>query len=305
MSQWVNPSKGQNYAPFQPSDKPHPMKIGSYQLYTIETGRFRLDGGAFFGTIPKTLWHQRIPSDNENRVELALRCLLIKGKRKNILIDCGIGSKMDEKAKALLAIDHSTYNLENSLLAIGLEKRDITHVILTHFHYDHAGGATEYDHQGNLVPTFPNALYYIQRKNLMWALNPSDSDYQSYLIDNIEPLRAKHCLRIVSGRVELFPDIELMPFNGHTEGLQAVKISDKKTTLIYCADVIPTTAHLLPHWVMAYDLHPLTSIEEKKNLLVKACKHQWVLFLEHDPDIEACRIRLSGGKYELNERISL
>ncbi|GMT48778.1 MAG: MBL fold metallo-hydrolase [bacterium] len=281
------------------------MKLGSYQLHTIETGRFRLDGGAFFGTIPKTLWHQRIPSDNENRIELALRCLLIKGKRKNILVDCGIGYKMDDKVKTLLAIDHSMYNLEASLQSVGLDRSDITHVILTHFHYDHAGGATDYDHQGNLVPTFPNALYYIQRKNLMWALNPSDSDHQSYLKENILPLRAHNCLRIVSGKVELFPDIELIPSGGHTVGLQMVKISDKKTTLIYCADVIPTTAHILPHWVMAYDLHPLTSIEEKKNLLAKACKHQWVLFLEHDPDIEACRIRLTEKGYELNERVSL
>ncbi len=297
--------EAKHYVHFQSSKSSHPMKIGSYQLHTIETGRFRLDGGTFFATVPKTLWHQHIPSDDENRVELALRCLLIKGKRKNILIDCGIGYKMDDKVKTFMAIDHTRYNLERSLQAVGLEKRDITHVILTHFHYDHAGGATDYDHQGNLVPAFPNALYYIQRKNLMWALNPSDSDRQSYLMENIEPLRSKHCLRIVSGRVELFPDIELMPFNGHTVGLQAVKISDRNTTLIYCADVIPTTAHLPPHWVMAYDLHPLTSIEEKKNLLAKACKHQWILFLEHDPDIEACRIRLTEKGYELNERISL
>lgn len=280
------------------------MKIGNYNLHTIETGRFRLDGGAMFGIIPKSLWSKQIPSDDYNRVELALRCLLVKGNGKNILIDCGIGTKFPEKEKNIFAIDHSKYNIDNSLKDFGLTKEDITHVILTHFHFDHAGGATECD-DNNLKPTFPNAIYYIQRKNLDWAINPTDKDKGSYLKDNIQPLLDQNKLRILGGKTELFPNIQVMVYNGHTIGLQAVKISDKDKTILYCADVIPTSSHLLPHWVMAYDLYPLASIEEKKQILSKASEKGWILFFEHDPEIEACTVEQTDKGYKVKDKVTL
>ncbi len=281
------------------------MNIAEYQIIPIETGRFRLDGGAFFGVVPKPLWEQKIPSDDKNRVELALRCLLLKGRNKNILIDCGIYRYFSEKEKEIYAIDFSEYSFSMSLNNAGLSKDEITHVILTHFHFDHAGGAVELDEMGIMRPTFRNALYYIQRKNYDWANNPSEYDHKSYTQNIIKPLTDSKRLRIISGSIELFPNIDVMVYNGHTIGQQLVKISDRMNTLLYCADLVPSTAHLFPHWVMAYDLQPLVTIQEKKKLLHEACKKQWILFFEHDPIIEACTIQTIEKGYAVRERVHL
>ncbi|MDH4127537.1 MAG: MBL fold metallo-hydrolase [Spirochaetota bacterium] len=280
------------------------MKIANYDIYTIEAGRFRLDGGAMFGIIPKPLWNKKIDSDDNNKINLTLRCLLLKSDNKNILIDTGIGNKFDNKEKSIFQVCHSKSSLESSLNELGLSKYDITHVILSHLHFDHAGGATERDDMGNLNPSFPNAVYYIQRKNLEWALNPSDKDRKSYLKEDIQPIIEQNKLKILSGDVDLFPNIKLLVINGHTVGQQMVKISDKNTTLLYCADLIPTTSHLSPHWIMAYDLYPLKSIEEKKNILLKAYNKNWILFFDHDPNIEACTIKHNEDNFSVNEVFS-
>jgi len=280
------------------------MKIGQYHLHTIETGRFRLDGGAMFGIVPKRKWTKKINSDQLNRIELSLRCLLLKGRNKNILIDCGIGNKFCAEKSAILGIDNAKSNMVRSLNDVGLSQSDITDVILSHFHFDHAGGAVEY-HDSELVPAFPNATYIIQRKNLDWALNPSDNDKASYREENIKPLLDHRQLKIVNGESEIFSGVQLLVFNGHTVGQQGVKISDGKKTLFFGADLIPTTSHLIPNWGMAYDLEPLKSLAEKKKMLSKAYENNWILFFDHDPEIEACTIKECKKGYEVKEQIIL
>ena len=245
------------------------MKINRYELHSIETGRFGLDGGAMFGIVPKTIWNKLNPSDDENRIDLALRALLIVGNKRNILVDNGIGTKFSEKYKEIYKIDHSKYNLDASLKKYNLETKDITDVILTHLHFDHAGGST-YKEDSELKLTFPNATYYVQKANYEWALTPNEKERGSYLKENFVPVLEKGKLQLVKGKFEIIPHIDVIISDGHTVGLQLVKISDERNTLVYCADLIPTTSHIRLPYIMGYDIDPLKIIQEKK--LVKELK---------------------------------
>lgn len=280
------------------------MKIGSYELHSIETGRFGLDGGAMFGIVPKTIWNKLNPSDDENRIDLALRTLLITGNKRNILVDNGIGTKFSEKYKKIYKIDHSKYNLDSSLKRYNLETRDITDVILTHLHFDHAGGST-YREDGELKLTFPNATYYVQKANYEWALIPNDKERGSYLKENFIPVLEKGKLQLVEGKFEIIPHIDVIISDGHTTGLQLVRISDKKNTLVYCADLIPTTSHIKIPYIMGYDIEPLKIMREKKELLSKACSDNWTLFLEHDIITEAVKVKKTEKGFEVMEKVSL
>lgn len=280
------------------------MKIGSYELHSIETGRFGLDGGAMFGIVPKTIWNKLNPSDDENRIDLALRTLLITGNKRNILVDNGIGTKFSEKYKKIYKIDHSKYNLDSSLKRYNLETRDITDVILTHLHFDHAGGST-YREDGELKLTFPNATYYVQKANYEWALIPNDKERGSYLKENFIPVLEKGKLQLVEGKFEIIPHIDVIISDGHTTGLQLVRISDKKNTLVYCADLIPTTSHIKIPYIMGYDIEPLKIMREKKELLSKACSDGWTLFLEHDIITEAVKVKKTEKGFEVMEKVSL
>jgi glyoxylase-like metal-dependent hydrolase (beta-lactamase superfamily II) len=259
------------------------------KLYPIETGRFALDGGAMFGIIPRPLWEHKIKPDQRNRIPLALRALLIEAGERRILIDTGIGEKWSPKERDIYAIDHSRFTLEGSLLALGLACDDITDVIITHLHFDHAGGAVK-EVNGKLVPTFPRARYHIQQNNLEWALEPTERDVGSYLKNNVEPLIEAGVINPVLGEQTLFRGVSVKPVNGHTSSQQIVFIETGKSTVIYCGDLIPTSAHIPPAWIMGYDLNPLQTLEEKRALLKEAVNHDWILFFEHDPEIAACRV---------------
>jgi len=274
-----------------------------YNLHAIETGEFALDGGAMFGIIPKVLWDKIIPADNKNRISLHLRALLISQNGRHILVDDGIGTKDDAKFGEIYKINHSRFRLEASLAAHGLTCNDITDVILTHFHFDHSGGSTKLDDNGNIVPTFPNATYYIQRRNLIWAKDPSEKDQASFTKANFEPLIEAGLLKELDGPCELFPGIEILVVEGHTEAQQLVKISDGKTTVLYCGDLIPTSAHISIPWVMGYDNHPLTTLDEKKEILEKAVRDHWILFFEHCPIMAACRPVKTAKGFDCGERI--
>ncbi|MGR3176226.1 MAG: MBL fold metallo-hydrolase [Candidatus Scalindua sp.] len=280
------------------------MKIGSYELHSIETGRFGLDGGAMFGIVPKTIWSKLNPPDDENRIDLALRTLLITGNKRNILVDNGIGTKFSEKYKKIYKIDHSKYNLDSSLKRYNLETRDITDVILTHLHFDHAGGST-YREDGELKLTFPNATYYVQKANYEWALIPNDKERGSYLKENFIPVLEKGKLQLVEGKFEIIPHIDVIISDGHTTGLQLVRISDERNTLVYCADLIPTTSHIKIPYIMGYDIEPLKIMREKKELLSLACNDNWTLFLEHDIITEAVKVKKTEKGFELMEKVSL
>jgi len=259
------------------------MQIGDYKLTVINSGYFKLDGGAMFGIIPKPLWEKTNPPDSLNRIKMTTRNLLLQRKGRNILIDTGMGNKWDEKAISIYDIDQKTSSLESELLKAGLLPEDITDIILTHLHFDHTGGSTKIEN-GKLVPTFPSAKYYVQKQNLDWAMKSTEKDRGSYIRDNFIPLAELGVLDLIYGDTKFDKFIEFIVVNGHTFGQQLVKISDNDNTLLYCCDMIPTALHIPLLYIMGYDLQPLVTLEEKKSLLQKAVNEKWKLFLEHDPD---------------------
>ncbi len=258
-------------------------KIGPYTLHTIETGRFGLDGGAMFGIVPKPLWERRIAADERNRIPLSMRCLLAEGEDRVILIDNGVGDKYNDKFRDIYAIDHDSANLHDSLQDAGFTAEDVTDVILTHLHFDHCGGTTQRGSNG-LELTFPNAHHYVQRNHWEWARNPNKREAASFLEENLDPLAESGRLQLVDGEGTLLPGIDMIVVNGHTEAQQLVKISDPSQTLVFVADLLPTTAHLRDTWIMAYDVRPLETLEEKRRFLERAADENWQLFFEHDPE---------------------
>jgi len=258
------------------------MKVGPYDLYSIETGRFGLDGGAMFGVVPKQLWNKTNPADERNRIALAARALLIVGNGRRILVDNGNGSKFTQKQTDIYGLDTSRFELTKSLKAHALTPADITDVLLTHLHFDHAGGST-YREDGRLKPAFPNAKYFVQKAHWEQAMHPTEKDRGSFMPDDYLPLREYGVLEFIDGEGELFPQISVVIVNGHTAAQQLPLISDGHTTVLYCCDLFPTTAHIPLPYIMAYDLRPLTTLEEKKKLLKKTVDESWTLFFEHDP----------------------
>ncbi len=256
--------------------------IGPYELYTIETGRFGLDGGAMFGIVPKPLWERRIQADDRNRIPLHMRCLLLEGEGRVVLIDNGLGEKIDDKFRDIYAVDHSAGRLDGSLEAAGFPPADVTDVILTHLHFDHCGGSTKRTREG-LELAFPAARHHVQRAHWEWARDPNVREAASFLDENLEPLAQSGRLELVDGPGTLFANVEVMTVDGHTQAQQLVKISDEERTLVFVADLLPTTAHLREAWIMAYDVRPLVTLQEKRAFLEQATDEGWHFFFEHDP----------------------
>lgn len=267
------------------------MKIGKYTLKTVLSGFIGLDGGAMFGIIPKPLWEKTNPADGQNRVALSTRNLLLISDDKKILIDTGMGNKWDEKSKNIYRIDQSI-NLENSLMQYGLKAEDITDIFLTHLHFDHTGGSTK-NENGKLVPAFPNAKYYVQKKNFEWAMSPSDRDKGSYIKENFEPLIKEGVLNLVDGEIDFDENISSRLVNGHTFAQQMIKISDSSNTILYCCDLIPFVSQIRIPYVMGYDLQPLVTVQEKKKYLKLAADENWFLYFGHDPDYALATVKYS------------
>ncbi len=277
------------------------MKIGKYDIHIINSGFFALDGGAMFGIIPKPLWEKTNPSDKINRIKLATRnLLLVNGKRK-ILIDTGMGNKWDEKSRSIYDIKQNGFSIDNG--ATSLNPNDITDVILTHLHFDHTGGSTKIEN-GKIIPAFPNAKYFVQKKNFEWAINPSDRDKGSYLKENFIPLKEEGVLEFVEGEKFFDDEIQFLTINGHTFAQQLLKISDASNTFLYCCDLFPTASHIPLPYVMGYDLQPLVTIEEKKKILYKALDENWKLFFEHDPDTAFATVMKTEKGFKVNEKFS-
>lgn len=276
------------------------MRIGGYTLHAIETGRFRLDGGAMFGIIPKPLWERRIAADERNRIPLSMRCLLLEGDGRLILIDAGVGHKYDDKFADIYGIDHGEVTLEASLRGFGYDLPDVTDVVLTHLHFDHCGGCTRAG-EGRAEVAFPNARIHVQRRQWESASAPNVRERGSFLPENVNPLIESGQLQLADGELELFPRLHLHVVEGHTEAQQLVRIEGKGEQLLYVADLLPTHAHLASAWNMAYDLLPLVTITEKMQLLDRAFAENWSLFFEHDPEVEVASLHSTEKGYRTTD----
>ena len=270
--------------------------IGEWKAISLETGDFRLDGGAMMGTVPKVLWEQTNPADELNRINLSLRCLLLDNGSKRVLIETGMGNKFSDKFKGMFAIQQSQNPLSDTLSDYGYIADDITDVILTHLHFDHSGGAIALTEKGDLVPAFPNAKYHISEKNWETGLVPNTRDKASYLKQNYLPLKNAGVLNLISDNSEILPGISSYIVNGHTTGQQLIKIESDRDVLVFCSDLIPLRSHLRLPWIMGYDLNALLSLQEKTEFLEAAAAGNWWLFFYHDPKTVAVKIE-KGEKY--------
>ena len=278
------------------------MKIGDYDLYSIETSEFSLDGGAMFGIIPKPIWEREASSDALNRIDMVTRSLLLCSDEKKILIDTGNGTKWEEKYRDIYNIDTSRYNIENSLTKYGFNADDITDIINTHLHFDHAGGNTKID-DGSIVPTFPNAKYWVTKEHWELANHPSQKDSGSFIEHDWKVLAENGMIETVNGNEPFIKGIDSYITQGHTAGLLHPMISDGTKTLFYGADIFPLAAHISIPWVMAYDVQPVVTMKEKEILLPKMQDEEWILFLEHDPKIQACTVHQDGKHFKMNESV--
>ena len=282
------------------------MKCGAYTIDLIETCRFALDGGAMFGVVPKNLWERAYPHvDEQNRIAMAARALLIRGNGRTIVVDAGCGVKMPEKLEKIYALDHSEYTLEGGLAVHDVRPDDVTDFIYTHLHFDHAGGSTVLGEEGEPTPLFVNARHYVQKEHLAWARNPTDKDRASFLPENWEPIAEREMLEEIDGAGELFGGIEVRPMNGHTRAMQLVIIhgaeGDDHGGLVYMADLTPTSAHISYPYIMGYDNFPLTTLEEKKAFLPEAYERKWVLCFEHDAFLDGVRLTSEGKRFGVEE----
>ena len=259
------------------------------KLHVLETGKFKLDGGAMFGVVPKRMWQKMHPADDDNLCTWQMRCLLVEDGNRKILIDTGVGSKQDDRFRSHF-YPHDDIDFTESLAKIGLTTEDITDVFLTHFHFDHVGGALKRDAQGAIVPVFPNATYWSNEVHYNWALNPNAREAASFLKENFVPMRDQGILQMIDVQegIKFSDNISLSFVYGHTEAMMLPYISlPSGNTLIYCADLIPSHHHIQMPYVMAYDLRPLETMKEKKILHDVATDGKHVLFCEHDLDV-AC-----------------
>jgi len=275
------------------------MKIGPYQVSALVLDRFRLDGGAMFGAVPKNLWNKRIPGDDQNRIQLACRALVLQSSDRLILVDVGCGTKWDEKQKDIYSFESQGHIQKLA----GSNK--VTDIILTHLHFDHAGGVTHLDQSGKPTLSFPAATVYIQEKNWERAQNPGPREKATYLSSHIEPLK-KAKLSLTKDAQEIFPEIKVFQVNGHTDGLQWVQIGKGSDAIVYPADLIPTAHHLPVPYVMGYDLCASTTMKEKAAFLEQAEREGWWIAFEHDAETALVKVgRDQRGTFIATETTSL
>lgn len=273
------------------------------QLYSIETGFFKLDGGAMFGVVPKTIWSKSYPADENNLIAMNMRCLLVVHGDRRILINNGMGNKNKEKNTFYFHLDDSIVNLDGSLKKHGFTKADITDVFLTHLHFDHCGGSVDEDSGGNLFPAFPNAVYHVSRQQWEWAINPNKREKPSYPPENLLPLRDR--LNLFDEDGELFSGFRYRIFNGHTSGQAIPFIDFIGKTVVFTSDALPTSAHLPLPYIMSYDIQPLLTLDEKESLLSEAVENEYILFFEHDHFTESCTLEKTPKGVKVKERFKI
>jgi glyoxylase-like metal-dependent hydrolase (beta-lactamase superfamily II) len=278
-----------------------------FSLYSIETGRFKLDGGAMFGVVPKTLWSRHIEADEKNRINMAMRCLLIRSEATGrvYLIDTGSGHKFDGKFSSIYGFDYSHSTLEGSLKLQGFDPADITDIIFSHLHFDHCGGTTRYNAGGRLEHVFPNAKYWVTESHWETANHPNAREKSSFFAENLGPVSDPDRLNLISPGHVYEDGLSCLVMNGHTIGQQLPVVELNGKRLIFVADLIPTHVHIPLPWIMGYDMYPATTLEEKEEFLNSCTDGRTVLFFEHDADVEAGTVVREGSSYRIGEKLTL
>ncbi|MDX1683783.1 MAG: MBL fold metallo-hydrolase [Saprospiraceae bacterium] len=278
------------------------------KLTTIHSGLFKLDGGAMFGVVPKQLWKRINPPDDNNMCTWSMRCLLLEEGDRKILFDTGMGNKQGEKFRSHFE-PHGPYDLIDSLKKAGVAPSEITDVFITHYHFDHVGGAVKRNEKDELVPTFENATYWSNQRHVDWATTPNHRERASFLKENFKPLEEHGVLKTLPTRdvmTSWIPNIDVLFVDGHTEKMMIPHISINGKTLVFCADLMPSAGHLGLPYVMAYDIRPLNTIAEKETFLKKAVEENYILFLEHDAPTECITVtRNERGKFVADKEGSL
>jgi len=275
------------------------------QLHAINTELFKLDGGAMFGVVPKVIWNKLIPADENNLCSLAMRCLLIEDGKRLILVDTGLGNKQDAKFFGHYHL-HGNDTLEKSLKRLGFTKEDITDVFLTHLHFDHVGGAVIRQHE-KLVPAFKNAVYWSNKKHWNWAIHPNAREKASFLKENILPIEESGQLKFIEEKegVNFTDDITIRFVYGHTDAMMLPQISYRGKTVVFMADLLPTTSHIPLPYVMSYDMFPLQTLNEKESFLQEALQNEYILFFEHDAVNECCTLQQTERGIRAGETFKL
>ena len=275
------------------------MRFGDYRVEVISDCEFRLDGGAMFGVVPRNLWSQVSPPDDQNRILMNMNCLFIEAGEERILIDTGIGDKWSEKHRVMYAIDRRR-SLDESLRAIaGIGADEVTIVVNTHLHFDHAGGNTKLDEAGNAIPAFKNARYFVSKAEYEHAEVPSDRDRASYLPENWRPMKESGQLELKEADYEIVPGLCMETHAGHNRSMQCPRLEQHGETLFGFADLVPTRAHVPYAWVMGYDLYPIETVEAKRKLLPQAAKENWTCLFYHDSEQPLGRIVEENGKFRV------
>jgi glyoxylase-like metal-dependent hydrolase (beta-lactamase superfamily II) len=275
------------------------------KLYPINCGYFKLDGGAMFGVVPKSIWNKLNPADDNNMCTWALRCLLVEVGNRRILIDTGMGNKHYEKFFSHYYM-HGNESLENSLANHGFTKDDITDVFHTHLHFDHCGGSIERDGD-TLKPAFKNATYWCNERHWKWATEPNDREKASFLKENILPIKDSGKLKMVDVKegVSFEEGFNIKFAYGHTDAMMLPVLKYKGNTIVYMADLLPSAAHIPLPYIMGYDMFPLQTLTEKKAFLNEAVEHNYILFFEHDPVNECCSLQQTEKGIRVKETFKL
>lgn len=266
------------------------MQLGHYRVEIIQDTEFRLDGGAMFGVVPRKLWSQVCPPDDENRIRMNMNCVFIDTGADRVLIETGIGNKWSTRQVSMYGIDRQRSLNETLEQRTGCTADEITIVVNTHLHFDHAGGNTTLDASGKPVPAFPNARYFISRAELEHAERPSERDRASYLPDNWQPLIESGQLESKDAEYEVVPGLRMETVAGHNRSMQCWRLERDSQTVFGFADLVPMRAHVRLPWIMGYDLYPVETLEAKKRLLPQAARENWICFFYHDPDEPLCRL---------------
>jgi glyoxylase-like metal-dependent hydrolase (beta-lactamase superfamily II) len=284
-------------------------QLGKWKIHAIQAGGQKLDGGAMFGVVPKTLWERRIPADDRNRIQLGMRCLLIEHDIGPVLIDTGAGNKENDKFYEIYGIENKGTQgptaLEDGLAQLGFKPEDIAMVINSHLHFDHAGGNTIKKEDGTIAPTFSKARYVMQKGELDWATHTNERTAASYFTPNWDPVKATGQLELIDGDREIITGIHSIKTPGHTPHHQGLLIESDGERAFYIADLVPTASHLPLPWIMGYDVEPLVTLETKRRILKRAVDENWLVVFEHDAKTAWSQIQNDGKAYGLRQSSSV